>query len=191
MWSTGSIPALNIICGILNRLLSGSYINGSDTEPSTQVSFPFFVRLKSNRIFSVLLVLLMVIGHNLDLLKEILAVRSSADVIILDRFIHDTIIKGLFPYGQGNSFLSRLFLTCYPIIWLKPDIIIVLTSDPKTLKARRPDELTMEEAYWKTVSYKSYSSLWQAYLINTTSNFEDVHNKLLNVVSRRFYERTR
>jgi thymidylate kinase len=141
-----------------------------------------------NKVFNSLFIIAITATHDFNLAIRILSAKNTYDVIILDRFIHDTIVNNLYFYKKDPlSLFSQVLLRAWPLLLCKPDIILVLYSTPKELKRRRDNELTLTEAFDKVVTYQRYSQLWKASLINSTKDFMEVHLEVLETILKRFY----
>ena len=188
IWSTGSLPFVNLIRPLVSKLTSPGTQSKFLPSITSKSNFLFFEKMLQNKIFNSLLIMAIIMDHAFNLTLKILSAKNTCDVIVLDRFIHDTIINNIYCYKKNlSSPFSRVLLCGWPLLLCKPDITLILYSTPKELKRRRENELTLTEAFDKVVTYRRYSQLWRASLVNSTKDFTETHLEVLETVLKRFY----
>lgn len=195
IWSTGSLPFINLIRRLVSKFVSPKSMSTQAEYPLSNTSksdFLFFEKLQQNKVFSSFLTMATIMDHEVKLALKILLARSTYDIIILDRFVHDTLINSLYHYkGDLHCFFSRVLLSACPLLLCKPDVILVLYSAPTEIEKRRKNELTLNEIFEKVVIYQQYSRRWEAYLVNSTGDFLETHLKILEIVLKNFYGKTK
>jgi len=190
IWSTGSLPFADLIRPLVLKLTSPQMRTKSSPSTTSKSNFLFFDKMLQNKVFNFLFIIAGITDHAFNLTSRILSAKNAYDVIILDRFIHDTIVNNLYRYKKNLfSFSSQVLLRTWPLLLCKPDVTLVLYSTPRELKRRRENELTLTEACEKVTTYLRYSQLWKACSVNSTKDFMEVHLEVLETILKRFYEK--
>jgi thymidylate kinase len=185
IWSSGTLPFVDKIRILLSK--KSQFISGCEPSVNTKSNYVFFDRLMQNAVFNFLFSMATIVNYNLEILIKILLAKSSYDIIVLDRFIHDTIVRSVYYYrGEFGSLLSRILLS-YPAMIPRPNITVILYSKPHIIRARRQNELTCDEIVKKLAVYKQYSVIWGANLMDSSPDFHYVHRNLLQKILEKYY----
>ena len=185
IWSKGSFHFSKPFMSLATSLL----VSSSSTKSYEELSNIRGERVRTNRLFGKMLTVLLVFEHLIQIRSKLFLRRLSNNAVIFDRYLHDTIVDSLLYYGQGyDSFFSKSLLSLVDWFVPRPDLIILLRSNPQTISRRRPEE-NPEAIGLKSRIYELWSRRWGACVLDTEQGtIEQNHSRLLEKALKLFYE---
>lgn len=118
-------------------------LGGSSSPPKSEVERPAQGRPIADRMRAALWSLIgssAALSVGLALRRR--AVHPSADVLVLDRYRLDSVVKLCFWYSEvSQAWLARLVLAVVPA----PDVEFLLRVDPEVAYARKPEQWTVSQ----------------------------------------------
>jgi thymidylate kinase len=185
VWSRGGFRLSEPLMSRATSIVSSH----SNVKSHRELSEARLRHVKANPFLGKILMSMLLFEHAAHIRSKLILGKSSKNVIVFDRFLHDTVVDSLIHYGQDyNSFLSRLMLNLAGRIASKPDLIVLLKASPQTIESRRPEE-DLERIRLKSRIYESWSKRWRAHVVDTERyTIEQNHLNILGKALSLFYE---
>jgi len=108
----------------------------------------------------------------------------SVQVVILDRYVYDTLIDIDSGFGSGGSEVRRLLASPLIRIFPRPDKIVLLEIDPAAAMRRKDDIPSMEYLEERYSLYRAVARETGASVVDATQSIDETRSALIAEVKR-------
>lgn len=112
-------------------------------------------------------------------------IRSNAGVVAFDRYFYDYLVFE--DFGRCPRWLLMAIIRIIP----RPDALVYLQNDPKTIYARKPERSVDEIERQAKICERLVAQLPNSFIVNTSHNIEHIKEDIVKIVMEKLQIRNK